>query len=113
MTTTAKVVSLTTTTGGVANVEVRLYGYVDAIALRIGTLSTPDVLITDGVTGVTVLTKTGVAADAIYQIRVPVLDTSGSAIANQYERPVVSGLLVIAISGAGSLKTGEIVIVHS
>lgn len=111
-TTTSKVVTLTTNASGDASAEQRIYGVIVGLGVRLGTLSTPDITITDGLTGGPVFAKTAVASDLRVQPRVLVQDDAGADIAATYDKPVVTGLLSIVVAGGGSLKTGEIVIVY-
>lgn len=107
-----KVVTLTTDGGGDALAEIRLYGVIHGVGVRIGTLSTPDVTITDGLTGAPVFSKTGMTTDLRVQPRVPVQDEDGVDIPSTYDSPVVTGLLRIEVAGGGSSRTGEIVLVY-
>lgn len=112
MGTTAKVVSLTTDLGGNASLDVRLYGVIVGLGIRLGTLTTPDVAVTDGLTGAEVYSDTGLVADTRVIPRVLVQDASGSDIAATYDKPVITGTLHVAITGGGATKTGELVIVY-
>lgn len=112
MSTTTKVVSLTTDVAGNASVEIRLYGVIVGLGIRIGTLSTPDITVTDGLTGASVFAKTGIATDLRVQPRVLVQDSAGDNIATTYDKAVVTGVLRVVVAGGGNVKSGEIVVVH-
>lgn len=112
MSTTTKVVSLTTDVAGNALLDVRIYGVITGLGIRIGTLSTPDVTITDGLTGAPVYADTGLTTDVRVQPRVLVQDEAGADIAATYDKPVITGILRITVAGGGNAKTGEVVIVH-
>lgn len=107
----AKVVAITSDDAGAASIDVRLYGQLTAVALRLGTLSTPDITLTDVLTSVEILGVAGVAANTVWQPRVEVCDEDGAAIADAYDKPAVTGVLRVALAGAGAAKTGEIVLI--
>src|SRR4051812_35226514 len=102
----SKTIPVTTDVSGNADVEVRLYTVITAIGVRIGTLSTPDVTITDGVTGAPVYADTGLTVDVRVMPRVLVQDGAGNDIAATYDRPAITGILRIQIAGGGNTKSG-------
>lgn len=107
---TAKTVPLTTSAGGAASATIRFYGMLHAVAVRIGTSSTPDVDVTDQLTGTSILSVNGVAADTLYQPRVLVQDTDGADIAATYAPPAVLGALSIDVTGGGATKDLAVVL---
>jgi hypothetical protein len=96
---------------GTGSIHVTTSGLVRAIGILIGTLETPDVAITDGLTGAPVLSDTAIAANVRYIPLVPVCDASGDAIASTYAPPVITGRMDIAITGAGNNHLGQLVLV--
>lgn len=91
-------------------------GRVSAIAVVKGTLSTPDIAITDTITADPILTVAGVAADTRYQPKViasdpadgSALDTAGDV---AYEAPAVIRGVTIAVTGAGVATSGTLYLV--
>lgn len=112
MATAGKVITINTDGAGDGSAEVRLYGVIVGLGVRLGTLSTPDVTVTDGLTGAPVYADTGLATDVRVIPRVPVQDEDGNDIADTFDKPVITGLLQITVSGGGSNKTGEVVVVY-
>jgi len=106
-----KVISLTTDAAGDYETDVRVYGKIHAIALRLGDLSTPDLTIEDELSGGTVLAVTGAAASKRWQPRVLVQGDDGADIADTYDAPVATGRLSVVVAGGGDTKTGELVLV--
>jgi hypothetical protein len=97
---------------GVASATVRAGGCkLLAVEIEIGTLTTPDILITDEDSGRELVNKTGLAADAHYTLGVQLQDTDGTDLTGAFGVPVVTGRMEIAISGAGAAKTGRVVLV--
>lgn len=97
-------------------------GVIHGIEIKIGTLSTPDVAITDDTYSKTILSVTGVAADTRYTPSVN-LQTSAGASADVSDESGVNvqalgpaicmGDLKIAVTGAGNGTSGEVVILYS
>lgn len=91
-------------------------GRVAAVAVALGTLSTPDIAVTDTITGDPILTAAGIAADTRYQPKVvasdpadgTALDTAGDV---AYEAPAVIRGVSIAVTGGGDTKTGTLYLV--
>lgn len=110
--TLGKVVSITTDGTGVGSVDVRLYGRIVGLGIRLGTLSTPDFTISDYLTATTIYAAAGVAADKHVQPRLLVQDAAGADIADAYDEVVITGVLRIAVTGGGATKTGQVVIVY-
>lgn len=106
-------------TDGSGNFSVNLSnltGRVAAIAVDIGDLSTPDIAVTDLVTGDAILSVAGVAADTRYQPKIiasdpadgSALDTAGDV---AFTEPVLIRGAGIAVSGAGAARTGVLYLV--
>lgn len=109
---TAKVVSIATDGAGAASLDVRLYGVIHAVALRLGTLSTPDIEILDYLTSTPVVAVAGVAANTIWYPRIAVSEADGTPVADIWDRIAASGSVRINITGGGASKSGEIVLIY-
>jgi hypothetical protein len=99
---------------GTGSIHVTTSGLVRAIGLLVGTLETPDIAITDGLTGAPVLSVTGLAADTRYQPSVPQQDEDGADLDTDpiiYAPPVITGRMDVAITGAGNNHLGQLVLV--
>lgn len=108
------IIPVVTATDGSFSADVRLYGCVVAVGLRIGTLSTPDVVITDGLTGAAVFSKAGIASDGRWQPQVLLQDDAGVDLSpDVFGAPAVTGILRVAITGGGSEKSGSLVILFT
>jgi hypothetical protein len=103
-----KTVVVETDAAGAFTYERRMAGVVKAVAIDLGTLTTPDVTITDGTWGTSILAVTAVAADTIYRPVVAAQDTAGSAIASTYTEPAILGTLKIVVAGGGANFAGTI-----
>ncbi|MGD0247809.1 MAG: hypothetical protein ABSB75_02035 [Candidatus Limnocylindrales bacterium] len=109
-----RLIQLTTAGAGTGSVSVATSGLVRAIGILKGDLDTPDIAITDGLTGAPVLSVAGVAADTRYQPSVPQQDESGADLDTDpiiYGPPVITGRMDVAISGAGNYHHGQLVLV--
>lgn len=105
-------VPLTTDGTGVASATVRAAGCkLLAIEVALGTLSTPDIAITDEPSGRDLLSVAGLAADAHYTCGVQLQDIDGTDLTGAFGVPVVTGRMEIAVTGGGAAKTGRIVLV--
>jgi hypothetical protein len=108
----SKAYSITTAADGSATLSItQFYGVIEAIAVRLGSLDTPDVTITDGLSAGSVLAVSGLATDKRYHPRVLAQDDSGANITDNYTRPAISGQLKIVIAGGGNKKTGSVIVV--
>lgn len=76
------------------------------IRIEVGTLSTPDIAITEEPGAIPILAVAGLAADASYVPLVPGHDEDGAEIAGSAVAIPVYGRLEIATSGGGDTKTG-------
>lgn len=103
-----KTVVVETDADGAFTYERRLAGIVKAVAVDVGTLTTPDIDITDGVWGTVILSVNALAADAVYQPVVAAVGTDGVAIADVYASPAIFGNLKIVVTGGGASFTGTI-----
>lgn len=112
MSTRTKTVTLGPTDGsGNFSVTVTAPGLVRAIGIDIGSLSTPDITVTDALTGANILTVAGVAADARYQPKIVATDPAdGSALDATgdiaYESPACLRTMTIAVAGGGVAGVG-------
>jgi hypothetical protein len=110
----AHLVPIKTAADGTFTTDVRMYGVIEAIAVRLGSLDTPDITVTDGLTGGAILAVTGVAADARYHPRVKV-QTSVGADADPVvlDKPAVTGICRVAVAGGGNAKSGVVVVLFN
>lgn len=92
---------------GAATVQTNFYGELIAIDLTLGTLSTPDIAITEEPAGTEILTVAGVAADTRYYPSAEAAGTDGAGL-TEYAHVVVLGKLQVAVTGGGANKSGEI-----
>lgn len=91
------------------------YGHIEKIFVNIrelewNKLETPDVDITDAVTGGNILSVNGVASSTTYYTKVLNVDVDGTALdttANEYSKPI-AGKVKVTVTGAGDEKTGII-----
>lgn len=101
-----------TSSGGAFSISVTLPGKVQAIGLAIGTLSTPDVAITDSLTGAAIFSKAGIASSGRWQPKVVANGTDGAALSTAgdvaYDAPACLQTLAIAVTGGGDTKTGTL-----
>jgi hypothetical protein len=84
-----------------------MFGVVLGIALELGTLTTPDIAITDDTYERDLLVLTGATTDAVYQPSMVLTDSDGADTAT-LAPAVVMGSLKVVVAGGGSLKTGRI-----
>jgi hypothetical protein len=104
----ARTVYVSTDVAGDFEWERALFGIVRGIAVELGTLTTPDIVITDDVWGTSLLDVSALAADAVYQPGAALQADDGTDIADTYAPAAVMGRIKVVVSGAGSLKTGRI-----
>jgi len=116
---TTKQVAITTAADGSFSQVITCPGEILAIGLVIGNLSTPDIAITDTLTGAAIFSKAGIAASARFQPRVLGQTSAGvdiaaaagpPAIDNVYVPPACFRQLSIAVTGAGDTKSGTLYI---
>jgi hypothetical protein len=103
-----KTITVETDAAGEFTYERRLAGIIKAIAIDIGDLETPDIVITDGVWDTEILSLTALAADGVFQVVAPAQDEDGVVIADAYVAPAIFGTLKIEVTGGGANKTGTI-----
>jgi hypothetical protein len=114
MSTRAKQVTLGPTDGaGVFSVTVTAPGLVRGIGIVLGTLSTPDITITDALTGDNILTVAAVASNTRYQPKITATDPAdGTALDTPgdvaYEAPACLRTMTIAVAGGGAVTTGTL-----
>lgn len=116
-----KQVNIVTDTNGDFTIPVRIQGEVLAVALVIGTLSTPDVTITDTLTAEAIFAKTGIAATDSWQPRRLAVSSAGVDLAaaagppvlnDQYVPTVCLGTATVLVAGGGSVKSGTLYIAY-
>jgi hypothetical protein len=97
---------------GAFSITVTAPGLVRAVGVVIGTLETPDITITDALTGDGVLAVTGVASDTRYTPKVFAQDTAGANLSTvgdaTYESPAIIQSATIVVAGGGATKTGTL-----
>lgn len=117
MSTTTKQVSIVTDGSGAFSATITAPGRVLAVGLVLGTLSTPDIAITDALTGAAIFSKAGIAASGRWNPRVLEQTAAGVDIAaaegppvvnNVYGPPAVFRTIAIAVTGAGNTLTGTL-----
>lgn len=117
-----RTIRIRTDANGAATHESAMKGTIRAIEVLLGDLSTPDIDITDGVYGDTILSVNGLAADTVYRPGIPLMDDAGSAISEDasgsgdmvgaYAPLSVMGTLKVEITGGGNNKTGRVVVLY-
>lgn len=107
-----KSVSLTTDGTGAASATVRGVTILRRIDFEIGTLSTPDIDITDNDSGVVVFSADGLAADDQWFPTVLGQDDAGADIAGAAMPFPVMGRLDIVVSGGGNNKSGRLLFLY-
>ena len=110
---TSHIVNVTTAADGTASVDTRIYGVIEAIAVRLGSLDTPDIAITDALSSASILAVSAVAADVRYMPRAAVCDATGTPIADAYDKPACTGTLRVAVTGGGNKKTGAVIVLFA
>lgn len=105
-----KQINILTDGAGAFSVTVTAPGLIRAIGLDVGTLSTPDIDVTDAITGESALSVDGVAADAVWHPKVLAKSPAGVALDVEglvaYESPAILRTATIALTGAGNGTTG-------
>jgi len=105
-------VAIVTDGTGVASATVRAGGLkLLAIEVELGTLSTPDIAITDEPSTRELLSVAGLAADAHYTCGVQLQDTDGTNLTGAFGVPIVTGRIEIAVTGGGAAKSGNVTLV--
>ncbi len=113
-----KTISILTNSSGAYTWQRYFTGVIDAIEVDIGTLSTPDVAITDDTHTISILSVAGVAATTVYypSAFLEAADGTsaalvGTAMKGATSRPFI-GVLKIAVTGAGDTLKGHIRILY-
>lgn len=110
-------VDITTAADGSFSQDVRVPGEILGVFVDLGDLDTPDVTITDKLTGADIINVDALAADGIYQPRKVAVSTAGVALAaaagppavdNQYAPVVCYGVATVTIAGGGATKSGAV-----
>lgn len=76
---------------GTYTYERAMRGTVKAVEVKVGTLTTPDIAITDGIYGTAIYSGTGLSVDAVTPVDVAVM-----------------GTLKVVVTGAGDTKKGNV-----
>jgi hypothetical protein len=98
-----------TATDGTATVKTSAHpGLLIGVNVIKGTLSTPDITITDEPLGTVLLDVDGLATDAQYRLVAAAQGDDGANVVGAYAPPVVLGRIQVAVSGAGSKKEGQV-----
>jgi hypothetical protein len=105
-------VPIVTNSSGVASATVRGAMVIRCVDLELGTLSTPDISITDEPTGTVMLSVTGVATDKRYIPAILGTDSSGANVAGAALPFPVATRLQIDVTGGGDTKTGRLVLLY-
>jgi len=86
---------------------VLIKGRLAKVTLELGSLTTPDLTITDEPAGTTLLADAGVASDTDYYPSVVMCDDAGAPVAG-FSEPIVFGRLQVTIAGGGATKAGAV-----
>lgn len=106
-----KSVPITTDGSGVDQTTIRAGGVIlRGIRIELGTLSTPDIAITEEPAGTTILAVTGLAADKSVVPLIEGQDDAGDDIVGSAVAVPVYDRIQIATSGGGDTKTGRVVL---
>jgi hypothetical protein len=112
-----KQISIRTAANGSYTYERAFEGVVYGIELQIGTLSTPDIDVSDGVYLQSLLSVNGVAADTMWQPGRNLQNAAGTALQagssiNSDAPSAIMGTLKVEITGAGDTKRGTVRILY-
>jgi hypothetical protein len=107
-----KSIPIVTSAGGAVSVTVRGGCILRKVRVELGTLTTPDITITDEPSGDEILVVAGLATDESYLPARPAHDDAGAEIEGSATPWVIETRLLIAIAGGGASKTGEITLVY-
>lgn len=113
ITTRAIVLGPTDAAGAFGPITVTCPGAIRGVGVKVGTLAaTVDITIADGETGVTLLTLTNVAANALVQPVLTAVDSAGAATNPVVSvAPALSGKVKVTVAGGGDTKTGTLLLV--
>lgn len=116
-----KQIGIITDTNGDFVVDAHLTGEIIAIGLVIGDLSTPDITVTDTLTGESVFVKTGIAANDTWTPRRLATSAAGVDLAAAAGPPAIDNVYVpttvfrgvhVVVAGAGSIKSGTLYVAY-
>lgn len=83
-----------------------------AVGLVIGSLSTPDVTLTDFLTGGAIFAKAGIASSGIWQPKVVAVSVAAAALNTAgdvaYDSPACLRSLRVVVAGGGDTKSGTL-----
>jgi hypothetical protein len=105
-------VPIVTAAGGTFSATVRGVTILRRIDLELGTLSTPDIDITDEDSGVVVLSVNGVNADTQYFPTILGTDDAGADVTGAALPFPVMGRLQIEVTGGGNVTSGRLLILY-
>jgi hypothetical protein len=108
-----KSVPLVTDGSGDAQATVRAGGIVlQRIDVEIGTMTTPDVDITEEDAGTVILSVNALAADATYYPTFEGTDSTGAAVTGSAVPVVVRDRIQIVVASGGASKSGRVVLTY-
>lgn len=107
-----KSVPIVTDGAGAASVTVRGVLVLRCIDFELGTLSTPDIDLTDEETGTVILSVDGVAADTRYVPTILGTDDAGADVTGAALPFPVMGRIQVEVTGGGATKTGRLVLMY-
>src|SRR5258708_23912931 len=81
-----------------------------AVDIEIGTLSTPDIAITEEPGAINLLTLTGLAASGRFQPLVHGSDNAGASVSASEVFPTILSRIQIPVTGGGDTKTARLVL---
>jgi hypothetical protein len=103
-----KRIPVTTATDGSFAQNIHVTGQVAAVFVDIGNLSTPDITLTDLLTGKVVLAKAGLAASDLFQTKAVVQKAADGTDLTAVDAVPVFGTLHVAVAGGGDKVSGTI-----
>lgn len=102
-------IPITTNSGGGGEATKTLYGFVPGIHVALGAgMTSVDVIITELVTGRSILTVSGVTEDTSYPLGRQLLDGDGAPLSGAFGLPMVFGGLHVVLANGGNVKKATI-----
>lgn len=105
-------VALLTDGAGAQSKAITAPGKIVAVGLVIGSLSTPDVTLTDDLTGGAIFAKASIASSGIWQPKVVAVSVAAAALNTAgdvaYDSPACLRALRIVVAGGGDTKAGTL-----
>jgi hypothetical protein len=104
-------VTVITSAGGAFSQTIAVFGTIEKVWLDLGTLSTPDIDITDATTGETILSYDGAASDTLdYPMRVADGTDGATLTVDKIYTKISADRITVAVSGGGDTLSGIIYI---